>query len=193
MKNKLLIDETLKGVIYIGNKTYENFLDSFNVSTESFGALINLECEIFALQCFNLLYGGDIGLFTRKKLNKKCYKNWISRYGQKLANEHLEKALEYRLKESYLPIFKKARVSGNDSLMQDLHNHLIVVLKNSESSNILSAECPPIPVDAFLKVKFLELEAFNFRVVATISKIFQDDIRDNLKDALVLIEQSTNR
>ncbi len=198
MKNKVLISETIKSVIYIGNKTYHNFLDSFNFSQKSYNSLTNLECEIFALQCFNLLYGGDIGIFTRRKLNKKCYESWIHRYDKEIKNENLAKALEYRLKESYLHIFKKAKNEnrGTEYLVQDLHQYLIRILRNTENLNSIEFECPPIPVDALLRLKFIELEMGNFKVAATISQIFHDGMSDSLEGALKIIDQyakSTNR
>ena len=96
-QSNTIIKEMLKGIIFIGERTYLNFINSYKYSLLDYGDATKLESEIGSLFLFDFLsFKYDSTEKFRQMFMKICFDDIIVRYTDKVENKNITDLVEHR-------------------------------------------------------------------------------------------------
>jgi len=125
MEKEKLLNEISEGVAFIGNITYENFINAWQKDTDNYNNTAKLESEIGALFLFDYLISGqNVSQQFRQDFYTFCTDSIINRYKNKVENANLLDSINYRYGE-----YSEIPAKSGEKWQESLHNFLELNLK----------------------------------------------------------------
>lgn len=186
MNENQLINEISKGVEFIGELTYRNFLNSFNYSEREFNDATKLEASISALFLFDYMVSSkQVTQDFRKNFYTKCTDDLVERFAIKLQNDNLIHLIDHRYGS-----YAKIPMKSGDKWQQSLHNLLEINLKGTKGKKSIEKINPITISDAFqempLKMQFIKEEIGNsYRTAKIVEELFNGK---NISEAIYTIK-----
>ena len=190
MEKEIILNEISEGVAFIGNITYENFINAWQKDKVDYNNTTKLESEIGALFLFDYMISGkNVTQQFRQDFYTICTDAIINRYKNKVENENLLDSIDRRY-GTYAEIPAKS----GEKWQQSLHNLLELNLKGTKGKNLIE-EIYPIEIsDAFAemepKMAFIQSEVGNaYRTAKIVEELFKGNTLD---EAIKLVQNLEN-
>lgn len=167
MNESQLIKDISKGVEYIGERTYRNFLFSFNCSENDFGDLTKLEASICALFLFDyMIMGKQVSSNFREQFITQCFNDLFDEFSNKLNGIELNDLI----RDKYAT-YANIPVKAGKNWQQSLHTNLEFNLKATKG-NMSFEEPDPLEIirggacDPMSEMRFRQEEVKNSYLTA---------------------------
>lgn len=192
MENENLLREISEGVSFIGNITYENFMNAWNKEPDQYNNTTKLESEIGALFLFDYMISGqNVTQQFRKDFYTISTDAIMNRYKDKVDNDNLLEIIDHRY-GSYAEIPAKS----GEKWQQSLHNLLEINLKGTKGKNLIEETYPLEISDAFAemepKMAFIQSEVGNaYRTAKIVEELFTGSTLDEAVKIVKNLEKSS--
>jgi hypothetical protein len=191
MEKEKLLNEISEGVAFIGNITYENFINAWQKDTDNYNNTAKLESEIGALFLFDYMISGqNVSQQFRQDFYTLCTDSIINRYKNKVENANLLESINYRYAK-----YAEIPAKSGEKWQRSLHDSLELNLKGTKGKNIIEETYPIELLDFFAEIEpkmaFIQSEVGNaYRTAKIVEELFKGNSLDEAIKIVQNLEKS---